>query len=226
MLAAKTLEAAFPLLVETGLHRTLWSTGDAVITDPGRTGGALREVEALAAEIGRINDQVGGLEGQTADLGDARWLLLVGNPDSPAETVGPALRRASRRGLLTRRQASRMAVLADAGELPNDLPGRRRFLHRCGPLWPTALVVQGARQPTRSWSTTARQLASLASTVGATVFQPPRLLGGDEICRRLGLEPGPEIGRILDEIEDLQVDGEISTPAEARAWLALRQSGS
>ena len=32
--------------------------------------------------------------------------------------------------------------------------------------------------------------------------------------------------RILDEIEDLQVAGEISTPAEARAWLTLRQAGS
>jgi len=44
---------------------------------------------------------------------------------------------------------------------------------------------------------------------------PPALLRGDELAREVGLEPGPELGELLAELEAAQYAGEISTRAEA-----------
>jgi hypothetical protein len=45
---------------------------------------------------------------------------------------------------------------------------------------------------------------------------PPRpLLAGDELAAELGIEAGPEVGRLLGELEAAQYAGEIGTPSEA-----------
>jgi putative nucleotidyltransferase with HDIG domain len=45
---------------------------------------------------------------------------------------------------------------------------------------------------------------------------PPRpLLRGDELAGELGIEPGPELGELLAELEAAQYAGEVSTRAEA-----------
>jgi poly(A) polymerase len=45
---------------------------------------------------------------------------------------------------------------------------------------------------------------------------PPKpLVGGDELVAQLGIEPGPQIGRLLEEIEAAQYAGEVSTSEEA-----------
>ncbi|MFH0790644.1 MAG: HD domain-containing protein [Candidatus Omnitrophota bacterium] len=43
----------------------------------------------------------------------------------------------------------------------------------------------------------------------------PRLLTGDDLIKEFKLEPGPLIGRILSQIEELQAIGRIKTKAEA-----------
>jgi poly(A) polymerase len=43
----------------------------------------------------------------------------------------------------------------------------------------------------------------------------PALLRGDELAREVGVEPGPELGELLAELEAAQYAGEISTRAEA-----------
>lgn len=50
---------------------------------------------------------------------------------------------------------------------------------------------------------------------------PPALLRGDELAREIGLEPGPELGELLAELEAAQYAGEISTRAEAIAHARL-----
>jgi len=47
---------------------------------------------------------------------------------------------------------------------------------------------------------------------------PPKLLNGDELMRELNLAPGPQIGVILREIEEAQVDGQIKSKEEAIAF--------
>jgi poly(A) polymerase len=44
---------------------------------------------------------------------------------------------------------------------------------------------------------------------------PERFLAGDELADRLGIEPGPELGRILDELDRAVFCGEVGSASEA-----------
>jgi hypothetical protein len=44
---------------------------------------------------------------------------------------------------------------------------------------------------------------------------PSPLVRGDELARALGIEPGPELGRVLAELAEAQYAGEISSKDEA-----------
>jgi putative nucleotidyltransferase with HDIG domain len=52
----------------------------------------------------------------------------------------------------------------------------------------------------------------------AAVLRPPRLVGGDDLIA-LGYAPGPAFKRILREVEDLQLDGALTTHAEALRYV-------
>ncbi len=45
----------------------------------------------------------------------------------------------------------------------------------------------------------------------------PRLVNGRDLMRALGLEPGPIVGELLDDIAEAQAEGEVSTREEALA---------
>jgi putative nucleotidyltransferase with HDIG domain len=49
----------------------------------------------------------------------------------------------------------------------------------------------------------------------------PPLLTGDELIA-LGMRPGPELGALLAELREKQLQDELKTPAEARAWVKRR----
>ena len=51
-------------------------------------------------------------------------------------------------------------------------------------------------------------------TEESEALHPPRLITGKDLIG-MGLEPGPEFGRILKELEDAQLDGRIKTQEEA-----------
>ena len=44
---------------------------------------------------------------------------------------------------------------------------------------------------------------------------PEPLVRGDELARELGIAPGPQIGRLLAELEEAQYAGEIRTREDA-----------
>jgi len=46
---------------------------------------------------------------------------------------------------------------------------------------------------------------------------PRPLVDGNELMTVLGIEPGPEVGRLLDLLEEAQAAGEIATAEEALA---------
>ena len=49
---------------------------------------------------------------------------------------------------------------------------------------------------------------------------PPKpLLSGEDVMKLLELPPGEEIGRILKELHDVQVEGKITTKKEAKGWV-------
>ena len=45
---------------------------------------------------------------------------------------------------------------------------------------------------------------------------PPPLLTGDDLIE-MGYQPGPLLGRVLDAVRDAQLDGDVTTPEQARA---------
>lgn len=49
----------------------------------------------------------------------------------------------------------------------------------------------------------------------AEVIDPPRLVDGNQLMRALDLRPGVMVGRLLEAIREAQVEGEITTQAEA-----------
>ena len=51
-------------------------------------------------------------------------------------------------------------------------------------------------------------------------IRPPLLTGDDLIA--MGIEPGPNLGEMLAEIREKQLQDELHTPEEARAWLKER----
>ena len=51
-------------------------------------------------------------------------------------------------------------------------------------------------------------------------LRPPLLTGGDLIA--LGLKPGPALGALLAEIREKQLQDELKTPRQARAWVKMK----
>jgi len=49
--------------------------------------------------------------------------------------------------------------------------------------------------------------------------QAGRLLDGREVMEILGLPEGPRVGEILAKLDEAVAEGQVTTPAEARAWL-------
>jgi len=72
----------------------------------------------------------------------------------------------------------------------------------------------------------ARQLLGEALAWRSRPPRPP--MRGDELARAVGLRPGRELGRILDELEEASFAGEITSPQQAigRARELLAASGS
>jgi poly(A) polymerase/tRNA nucleotidyltransferase (CCA-adding enzyme) len=51
-----------------------------------------------------------------------------------------------------------------------------------------------------------------------TTIRPEPILRGDDLIRELGMQPGPAIGRLLEDVREAQAAGEIRTREEALAW--------
>lgn len=138
--------------------------------------------------------------------------------------AGQAAARFAAAGYLTRRVADRVARVLAEPELPSEECAQRRFLHRMGELWPTAAVRLGAAvaadPPARArWRRRLGELVELSARDGAWILDPPRLVDGEEVQRRLGVGPGPPVGRALAALRAAQVEGKVRTRDQALALL-------
>ena len=118
------------------------------------------------------------------------------------------------------------------GFLVHRMPlGRRdvyRYLKACEPVQVDVTVLSVAdRLATRgegSERAIARHLALARELVGEALAwraAPPRPpVRGDELARGLGISPGPELGRVLEELRQASFAGEVSSREQALALAA------
>ncbi len=213
------------LLVALDVYPGLWLGQPG---EPGRPGGAVSELEALPERVREMRE----IDTDAADRVDAPAARLAATfahlPGLDGREPLKGLERFRDAGYLTRQEAAKVALLLGWKELPASELGQRRFLHRAGPLWATAVASLGARATGTAtlerWRATLRPLLDLAHREGEALFDPPRLLTGGEVQELLAVPPGPEVGRALAAVRQAQVDGRVKTRGEAVAL--LRGGGS
>ncbi|MFL6234787.1 MAG: hypothetical protein ACJ76N_16760 [Thermoanaerobaculia bacterium] len=211
------------LLVGLDLYPGLWLGRPG---EPGRPGGAIAELEALPERVRDMRE----VDTAAADAVDGPAARLAASfAHLPAlEGRGPLqhLERFRDAGFLTRQDAARIVLLLGWEELPASGLGQRRFLHRAGPLWATAVASLGARATGSAalerWRSVLPSLLDLARREGEALFDPPRLLTGSEVQELLGIPPGPEVGKALAAVRQAQVDGKVRTREEAVGLLQGR----
>jgi tRNA nucleotidyltransferase/poly(A) polymerase len=202
------------LLVALDLYPGLWLGAPG---EPGRPGGAVTELEALPERCRELRQLDSGAASQVAAR-PARLAATFAHLTGHAGRNFLELFRDA--GYLTRQTAAEVALLLAEEEIPADELGRRLFLNRTGPLWATVAVSLGARaSDLNQWRARLRPLVALARSEGAMLFDPPRLLSGEEVQMLLGIAPGPEVGRALAAVRQAQVDGRVRTREEAVALL-------
>lgn len=115
------------------------------------------------------------------------------------------------------------------GFLVHEMPLSRRsvyaYLRACDPVQVDVTVLSvadrlatrgaGSGEAIRKHLKLADQLLGEALAWKARPPRPP--IRGDRLARELGIKPGPELGRILAELEEASFAGEIESPQEAVA---------
>jgi poly(A) polymerase len=115
-------------------------------------------------------------------------------------------------------------------ERPLDRRAVYRYLKACAPVEVevTALSVADrlATRGTGAASAVAKHLELARELMGEALAwreQPPRPpIRGDELARELGMRPGPELGSLLQTLEEASFAGEISSSQDA-VWLARQR---
>jgi len=235
---------AFGLLAALDVYPGLWrgEPGQpASAAGQGRAGRALLELERLLPRAREVTEILVPTDGGTpsrVDLLAARYAVTFahllpaeGTLEERARAAAGAAERFRDAGYMTGNLAARVIRLVRETEIPGEEREQRRFLHRLGDLWPTAVALLGARQEAGGeaaaadlvrWRRTARELATLVRDEGRQILQPPRLLGGQEVQELLGIGPGPRVGEALAAIERAQVDGDVTSREAAVALLRRR----
>lgn len=131
------------------------------------------------------------------DLGEGELAVVAGRYPLPGEAAALLRQLGPLRGLAP----------ALAGGTPNSRI--ERLLRPCGA---TAVRVLHFAEP-RAAVAAARYLSELRAA------RPP--LDGNDL-RRLGVAPGPAMGRLLEELRAAALDGVVATRAEAEAWVLAR----
>ncbi|HEY2437047.1 MAG TPA: HD domain-containing protein [Solirubrobacteraceae bacterium] len=164
---------------------------------------------------------------QTRGVTPEGRVTFIGHDRAGEETARAVLSRLRASDRLTEHVAALARHHLHLGFLVHEMPLSRReiyrYLRECGPVPVDVTVLSVAdRLATRgdnSERAIARHLELAGQMLGEAlrwVADPPRPpVRGDEVARELGVTPGPELGRILAELEQASFAGEIDTRDEA-----------
>jgi putative nucleotidyltransferase with HDIG domain len=163
-------------------------------------------------------------------------VTFIGHDAAGGETASAVLMRLRASERLTEHVAALARHHLRLGFLVHEMPLSRRAIYRylreSAPVEVDVTVLsiadRLATRGARSSEAIARHLQLADQLLGEAltwVADPPRPpVRGDELVRELGVAPGPELGRILAELEEASFAHEIRSPQEAveRARQLLR----
>jgi poly(A) polymerase len=164
---------------------------------------------------------------QTRRVSSEGRVTFMGHDESGAEVAAGVLARLRAGERLCEHVAALARHHLRLGFLVHEMPLDRRTIYRylraCEPVQVDVTVLSVAdRLATRgtgSENAIARHLELAQTMIGEALAwraNPPRPpVRGDQLARALELRPGPELGRILGELEEASFAGEISGPDQA-----------
>ena len=164
---------------------------------------------------------------QTREVTAEGRVTFIGHDETGAEVTAAVLARMRAGERLCEHVAALARHHLRLGFLVHEMPLSRRTVYRylraCEPVGVDVTLLsvadrlatrgRGSEQAISRHVELARQLLGEALAWRAERPRPP--LRGDQLARAVGLRPGPEIGRLLDELEEATFAGEIHTPEEA-----------
>lgn len=176
---------------------------------------------------------------QTRAVAESGRVTFIGHDEQGARTAHGMLRRLRTSEALASFVADVTRNHLRAGFLVHRTPLARRelfaYLEACTPVEVEVTVLSVAdRLATRGRAADAaipRHLDLARDLLGEALAwrsagRPSTLMRGDELAAELGMRTGPELGRVLRELEAANFAGEIATRdealAHARAWLARK----
>jgi len=210
---------------ESALWRALWGTLDLLPGlrahfDEDVSGGRSRA--ALLKLAGLLHDVA---KPETRAPDETGRIRFFGHAERGAETAQRVLRRLR----FSRRETELVATMVEEHLRPGQLsqegpPSRRalfRFFRDTGDVAESvlllsladALAARGPRMTVEGWSGHVAYIAHVLArrSQDEAIVRPPRLLTGDDLMAALGLQPGPEVGRLLSALEEAQAAGEVSS---------------
>ena len=186
-------------------------------------GGSTRSAVSFALELDRR------ATGAAADEGDDLFACghaLCAQAAAGASGAAAVVDRLFAAAALSRPEAGATnRLLRLAGEqAPRSDADAAWFAHRAGAGFPLAFGLGAALAPgggdaVEVWRHAGRRALELCAARGRDILAPVALLDGDQIAARLGIEAGPELGRVVGRLREAQVRGEVRTTVEAERWL-------
>ncbi len=225
-------QRALTLLHQLDLYPALWlgqtATGEVQVDQPRTLHRATRPLERIPEAARRL--QTLGLDEPTQSELAATRLALSFRALAPEANPAAQLEAFRKAGYLSRTEAANVAPLLHLPQPPRSKLDRRTFLHQSAEHQRPALlltVAEALATPERPpWTEQPlADLVRLARQEGDQLAHPPRLLDGHEVQQLLGAT-GKQIGQALKEIERAWVEGQVTSKAEARAWLLRARAAS
>jgi len=176
---------------------------------------ALPGWEREALVMATLLHDVGKPATRTVEQGRARFLRHASVGAEMAHGIAQRLR-------LARRQAARLrALVADHDRIRRVAQMRRsrqvRLLRQ--PHAKALLALHRADCLAGNGDLSSWEAAvALSAALPPEDLRPPRLLDGHDLMA-MGVAPGPELGRLLEGLEDAQIEGKVKARAEAEAWV-------
>ncbi|MEA2158255.1 MAG: poly(A) polymerase [Solirubrobacteraceae bacterium] len=174
---------------------------------------------------------------QTRSVTAAGRVTFMGHDETGAQVVRAVLGRLRASERLSDHVAALTRHHLRLGFLVHEMPLSRhtiyRYLRACEPVQVDVTLLsvadrlatrgRGSEEAIARHLELARQMLSEAFAWRRNPPRPP--LRGDELAGLLGLRPGPELGRVLGELEEASFAGEIAGREDAIAYARERLAG-